>query len=412
MENFDVKLRNYVKLAVRVGVNIQKGQKLLVRCPVDQAYMARLVMEEAYEAGAENVHIQWNDGAAARINFLKAPDSNFGVERSYDKAFIQYMVDEGYNLISIDAEDPEMLKGVDPERITKNMKVARLNSKPLKDKVMANEVQWSIVAVPGAAWARKVFPNAANDEAAIAAMWEAIFAACRIDDNDPVENWKKHLVNLKSKIATLMELDFQKLHFSNSLGTDLTIELPRGHVWIACGEKATTGNEFVANIPTEEVFTAPLNTSTEGIVYASKPLAHMGDLIEDFWVRFEGGRAVEWDAKKNKNLLDKLITEEKNAEYLGEVALVPHSSPISQSGILWFETLYDENASCHIALGAAYPVCLSGTEGKSEDELSAMGLNNCLSHTDFMIGTADMDIVGTKFDGEHVQVFKNGEWSL
>jgi aminopeptidase len=273
-------------------------------------------------------------------------------------------------------------------------------------------VQWAVVSVPAPAWAKKVFPNAASDEEAINLMWDAIYAASRVDDGDPVENWKKHIVTLDAKKDALMEHNFKSLHFKNSLGTDLVLELPKGHVWVACGEQAKTGFNFIANIPTEEVFTAPLRTGANGIVYSTKPLVFMGDVIDGFWLRFKDGKVVEYDAEKNKHLLEKLLTTHENSEYLGEVALVPHSSPISQSGILWYNTLYDENASCHLALGRGYSYTLSGTEGKNDEELNAMGLNQSLAHEDFMVGSSCLDIIGTTYDGKEVFVFKQGEWAI
>ena len=406
------KLEKYVKMIINVGVNIQKGQKLMIRCPVDCAYFARLATEEAYKAGAEDVIVMWGDEKCARITYLLAPDSNFGKETQWEKERIKYMVEEGYNLLAVSASDPEILKGVDPERIKKNMNVAAVVGKPLSDKVSSSAIQWTIASVPSASWAKKVFPNAASEEAAMEQMWDAIYAASRIDDNDPVENWNKHIANLQQKVDAMMEHNFKSIHFKNSLGTDLTIELPKGHLWVACGEKAGTGYNFIANIPTEEVFTTPLRTGVNGIVYASKPLVHMGNVIEDFWMKFEGGKVVEFGAKTNENLLDSLIHTHENADYLGEVALVPHSSPISQSGILWYNTLYDENASCHLALGKAYPYTVEGALGKSEEELNAMGVNQSLTHADFMMGTADMEIIGTKYDGTQVPVFKGGEWAV
>ncbi|MCL2397640.1 MAG: aminopeptidase [Defluviitaleaceae bacterium] len=406
------KLEKYVKMVVNVGVNIQPGQKLMIRCPVDCAYFARMAMEEAYKAGAEDVMIQWMDEKSARINYLLAPDSNFGKDTQWEKERVKYLVDEGYNMLSVSASDPEILKGVDPERIQKNQKAGSLMMKPLMDKVSSSQVQWTIASVPTEAWARKVFSDASSVEKAMEMMWDAIYAASRVDDNDPVDNWNAHVANLQSKVEALMGHNFEYLRFKNALGTDFTMRLPQGHIWLACGEKAATGNVFIANIPTEEVFTTPHRTGTNGIVYATKPLVYMGDLIEDFWLKFVDGRVVESGAGRNRHLLEKLLTTHENADYLGEVALVPHDSPISQSGILWYNTLYDENASCHLALGRAYATTVQGTEGKSEEELNAMGVNQSLTHEDFMIGSADLEIIGVTYDGKEVPVFVNGNYAI
>ena len=407
------KLQKYVKLAVNVGVNIQKGQKLLIRCPVDCAYFARLAMEEAYKAGAQDVQVFWNDEKCGRINYLLAPDSNFGIEVEWEKARIRHLVDEGYNMLAVYATDPEILKGVDPERILKNQKVAMETGKPLRDKVASSEIQWTLVSVPTEAWAKKVFPSAKSDEEAMSLMWDAIFAATRVDDNsDAVENWKNHIATMQKKSDAMMAHNFKYLRFKNAAGTDLEIQLPEGHLWVACGEEAGTGYNFVANIPTEEVFTAPHRTGTNGVVYATKPYVYMGDVIDGFWFKFKDGKVVDFGAKKNQHLLEKMLKTHPNSDYLGEVALVPHSSPISQSGILWYNTLYDENASCHLALGNAYPYTVKGALGKSEDELIAMGVNQSMTHEDFMMGSADMSIIGVTYDGKEVAVFEQGEWAI
>ena len=408
----DKRLEKYVKLVVNVGVNIQKGQKLLIRCPVDCAYFARMAMEEAYKAGAADVSILWGDEISGRINYLMAPDENFGIETEWEKARVKHFVDQGYNMLAVYATDPEILKGVDTERIQKNQKVLATTNKPLSDKVSSSLIQWTLASVPTPSWAKKVFPNAKSEDEAMGLMWEAIYKAARVDDNDPVENWKKHIANLQSKVDVLMEHNFKSIHFKNAAGTDLEVGLPKGHMWVACGEKAATGNNFIANIPTEEVFTSPLRTGVNGVVYATKPLVFMGDVIEELWLKFENGKVVDYGASKNKNLLEKLLTTHPNADYLGEVALVPHSSPISQSGILWYNTLYDENASCHLALGKAYPYTVEGALDKTEEERIEMGVNHSLTHEDFMMGSADMDIVGTTYDGNKVQVFKGGEWAF
>lgn len=404
-------LEKYVKMIVRVGVNIQDGQKLMIRCPVDCAYFARLAMQEAYDAGASNVIIRWVDEKSSRIHYLSAPDSAFGIERGWEEEYIKYIIEEKYNLLAVSASDPEALKGVNPDRITKDQKVLSQINKPLSDKLSKSEIQWTIASVPTLAWAKKVFPDASSDDLAMEKMWDAIMKASRIDEKDPVDNWKSHIFNLQQKANFLMQNNFKELHFKNKLGTDLRMQLPDNHIWVSCGEPAGTGHNFIANIPTEEVFTAPYRTGTNGIVYATKPLVHMGDVIDNFWIKFENGKVVEFYAEKNQDLLKELIYTHPNADYLGEIALVPNLSPISQSGILWYNTLYDENASCHIALGRAYPTTVKGTEGKTEEELNEMGVNQSLTHSDFMIGSPDMNITGIKHDGTKVPVFIDGNWA-
>ena len=405
-------LEKYAKLIINKGVNIQPGQKLMIRSGVEQAFFARVLAQAAWDAGAADVYIQYNDEIASRIAFLSAPDERFPYVPDWLASQIDYVVKKGYNLVSIISQDPEILKGVDPERISKQMKAMAPIGKPLSDQATSNAIQWSLASVPNPAWARKVFPDAATDEEAIDNMWEAIYHASRIDDNDPIDNWNAHIASLSGNAKKLMNHNFTHLTLTNDLGTDLTLELPTGHIWVACGEEAQTGNTFIANIPTEEVFTAPHRTGTNGIVYATKPLIYMGNVIDDFWIQFKDGEAIAWDAKVGKEILEKLLHNHANAKFLGEVALVPHSSPISQSGLLWYNTLYDENASCHLALGRGYNFTLAGTENKTEAELIAMGLNQSMEHSDFMIGSADMRITGTTHDGKEVTVFEQGEWVL
>jgi len=399
-------------MVINVGVNIQKGQKLLINCPVDCAYFARMAMEEAYKSGAEDVMIEWADEYSDRINYLLAPDSNFGKEIAWKAERFKYLVDEGYNFLAVEASDPEILKDVDPERIQKNQRAARKIRKPFSDKVSSYEIQWCIACVPTIAWAKKVFPNAKNDDEAMELMWDAVFHATRIDDNDPIKNWESHIENLIQKRDALMKHNFKYIHFKNSLGTDLEIQLPKDHIWVSSGEKAGTGYSNVPNIPTEEVFTAPLKNGVNGIVYSTKPLTYMGDIADDFWLRFKDGKVIEYGAKKNKHILEMLLYTHKNGDYLGEVALVPYDSPISKSGITWYNTLYDENSSCHLGLGNASKTNIKGGAGKSDDELDAMGINRCLASQEITVGSSDLEIIGVTHDGKEVAVFKEGNFVI
>jgi len=409
----DERIKKYAQAVVNIGVNIQPGQNLVIYSDINAADFARVVFEEAYLRGAADVLLFWADEVCARHHYLLAPEENFGKVAEWRRARMQHLVDEKYHALYIASTDPENLKGVCTERIDRDQRAFSAMNKPRSSQTMANEVQWNVCSVPSVVWAKKVFPNAASDDEAVKLMWEAIFTACRIDDkSDPIENWRKHTQYLQEKANALNAHNFKSLKFTNSLGTDLEMELPENHQWVACGEKSQAGVEFVANMPTEEIFTAPKRDGVNGIVYSTKPFVYMGDLVEDFWIRFKDGKAVEYAAKKNQQLLEKLLAADEGSSFLGEVALVPHSSPISQSGILWYETLYDENASCHLALGKAYPTCVKDTSGKSEDELAALGLNQSLEHEDFMIGSADTDIVGITHDGQEIQIFKQGEWAL
>jgi len=409
----DNRLKKYIEAVVGIGINIQPGQNLLVSCSTDNAHIARLVMEVAYSRGASDVMISWSDDACERIRYLMATDESFGKVPEWMRARMQHLVDNKYHSLYVGSDDPEALKGVDPDRIEKDDEAFSEMWKPRSNQMMASELQWCNASVPSVAWAKKVFPNTKSDEEAVELMWEAIYTACRIDnETDPVENWKKHVQTLQAKTSVLNEYNFKNLRFTNSKGTDLIVELPANHIWVGGSVKTKTGVNFVPNMPTEEVLTAPQKDGVNGIVYATKPLSYMGDVIDDFWLRFEDGKVVEYSATKNENLLKKLIEFDDGSSFLGEMALVPNSSPISQSGILWYNTVYDENASCHFALGEAYPMCVKGAIDKSEEEQLSMGLNQSLEHADFMVGSADMDIVGTTQDGQEVQVFKQGEWAF
>ena len=285
--------------------------------------------------------------------------------------------------------------------------------KPISEKMMNDEIQWSIIAIPSLEWAAKVFPDAKSHEEAVNFMWEAIFSANFIDDHsDPIDNWNTHIEKLSAYIQKMQNYNFKSITFTNGLGTNLEIGLPKGHIWVSCNVKAKTGNNFVFNIPTYEIFTAPNRNEVNGIVYSTKPLVYMGNIIDKFWFRFEKGRVIEYKAEVGNEFLEKMLTLHPNADFLGEVALVPHSSPISKSGLLWYNTLYDENASCHLALGSGYSFTVSGMDSLSEEEKIEKGLNQSLSHHDFMVGSECLDIIGKTQDGEEVQIFKKGEWAM
>ncbi|MCL1925367.1 MAG: aminopeptidase [Defluviitaleaceae bacterium] len=406
------KIEKYARLAIEKGVNLQEGQKLLIRSDVESAYFARTLAKIAWEKGAKDVMIRWQDERFDRDRYLGGSDDIFGIDNKWFAEQTKHIVDEGYQMIAILSSNPESFKGIDPERVSKEQSKMQEDNKPLRDLVSSSGIQWNLIAIPCAEWASKVFPEAKSEEEAIEKMWEAIFVATRIDDNDPIENWNNHIKALSSQAQKLQDYNFKSLIFKNSLGTNLEIGLPKDHVWVSCGEEAKTGNAFIANIPTEEVFTAPHKDEVNGIVYATKPLVYLGNVIDKFWVKFEKGRAVEYKAEIGNDVLEKMITVHPNADFLGEVALVPQSSPISTSGILWYNTLYDENASCHIALGNGYSYTVAGTEGLSEEELMAKGLNQSMSHNDFMIGSACLEIIGKTYDAKDVPVFKDGEWAI
>ena len=409
---FQKLLKDYVKLLVRVGLNVQKGQKVVVTSPVDCADIARLAVEEAYAAGAKDVIMRWGDDKISRLRYDNADDSVFNQFEEWTKLMLDTLSKEKAAFLSFSAADPEALLGVDPDRIMRYQTAARNALADYQKRSMNNEVQWTVASVPTEKWAKKVFPNATDSKEAIELLWRAIFSSSRVDGNDPAANWEQHKENLGKRAKKLNDYQFKTIKMKNSIGTDIEIGMPENHKWICAGERSRDDVEFLANIPTEEIFTAPHMNGANGKVVGSKPLVYNGNLIDGFEVEFKDGLVTSVKAKTNEELLKKLVASVPNADRLGEIALVPFNSPISQSNILFYNTLYDENASCHLAFGKAYPSCLKGGELMSKDELVKSGINDSLEHTDFMFGTADMEIKGVCKDGTEVDIFVDGDFAL
>lgn len=405
------KLKKYARLIVETGVNLKKGQTLVVGAPVECAEFARLVASAAYKAGARDVVMNYNDEAFSKIRFMSAPEEVFDEFPEWRKQMMIGYARQGAAFVTIASSDPEILKQADPERIARAQRAGATALKEYRQRLMSNQNAWCIASVPTKAWARKVFAGE-SEERAVELLWDAILRTVRVDaDGDPVAAWKAHQARLKQSKDFLNECNFKYLRYKNSLGTDLTVELPDGHIWLSGAELTPDGREFIANMPTEEVFTMPKKTGVNGTAVSAKPLNYHGNLIEDFTLRFERGKVVEYEAKKGREILQKLLEADENAVYLGEVALVPHDSPISNLNILFYNTLFDENASCHLALGKAYPTCIAGGASMSKEELERAGVNDSLIHEDFMIGTKDLEIVGVKQDGEEIVVFQQGNFA-
>ena len=409
MEN---KLREYAKLLVEVGLNVQKGQTLLIQSPVDCAYFARLCADAAYDAGCREVVMNWGDDYLTRARYLHAADEVFDEVPEWRRHFCNDYAAEGAPRLVIVAEDPETLKGVDSGRIVRAQRAAGAALEPYYHTYMNNEAPWCVASIPIPAWAAKVFPGVPEAEA-MQKLWDAIFETVRITgDGKAVERWHAHLATLEARKNKLNELRFKSLHYTNSLGTDLTIELPEGHLWAAGNGATPKGQVFVANMPTEEIFTAPHRLGINGVVYAALPLVENGNIIDGFRFVIKDGRIVESHAKVGEEFLKAAYTVDEGASYFGEVALVPYDSPISNQGILYYNTLFDENARCHLAFGEAYPECLEGGNDMTREELLAHGLNWSINHVDFMVGTADLSIVGTTHDGREIPVFVNGNFAI
>ncbi len=407
-QEFNGLLAKYADVVVRIGLNLRKGQRLLLRGILEDASLMRKVTESAYKAGAVYVEPIYTDERIARIRFEHAdPESLTEVPNWMLTRYEEYYERMDAEL-AIHSSDPELLAGIDPELIAKNRKASAEKFEPLRK--YENTTNWCVVATASPAWARKVFPDVPAKEA-VEKLWAEIFASCRIYEADPVAAWQEHVEKLKKYRNYLNAQKFTALHYQ-SPGTDLTIGLPEQHLWQGAQAEFKNGITGIPNLPTEEVFTTPHKDQVDGTVASTMPLNYGGVLIEDFSLTFENGRAVKVSAKKGEETLKKLIETDENAARLGECALVPNSSPISQRKILFYNTLFDENASCHVAIGNSYRDTIVGGEDMTEEEFAAAGGNKSLTHVDFMIGSDKLDIDGVKADGSRVAVFRKGEWTV
>ena len=406
-------LKKYADFIIRVGVNVQPGQTLIINGVLETAPLTRLCVKAAFEAGARDVRVDWADEACSRIRMeMGSEEALCDVKPYVLRSYLDFAESEGgVCVLHLLADDPEVYAGLDAAKINRVGLARRTALKPWRVYTMNDKVQWCIAAMPSESWAKLIFPELPAQEA-IEKLWAAIFDVCRVTGGDPVGEWRAHLdklVDLKDKMNAY---DFESVHFTSSNGTDLTIGLADGAVWESACSTDDRGTVFLPNIPTEEVFTAPHKDKVNGIVYGTKPYAYNGQLIKDFWVRFENGRVVEHGAAENAALLGELLDTDEGARGIGEVALVPASSPINRSGLLFYNTLFDENAACHIAFGASYPgTCVGGKE-MTEEQLLAHGMNQSAIHEDVMVGAEDTCITGLTRDGRTVQIFEGGEWVL
>ncbi len=410
---FEEKLRLYAKTAVRTGINIKENQEVLLSAPITCVDLARLITEEAYLAGAKNVFVKYVDEELTYQRYKNAPDSSF--EDEFPTWLVEErktLLDRGCAVIGISAGNPELLKDVDQERvgtwIKKQSKAMEENSFRLSGK---NEVQWLVISAPNEAITKKMYPDMDIAEAT-KLHWDEIFNACRITNGKPVEEWAEHVANIKSKVKWLNEEKFEALHFENSdKSTDLMIGLVDEHVWCGAGDDTLDGHPFMPNLPTEEVFTMPHSHKVDGVIKSTKPLNYNGNLIDNFTLTFKDGEIVEYDAKVGLDALKNLLEADDGARRIGEVALVPDDSPISNSGKVFYNTLFDENASCHLAFGRAYPTNIENGANTPKPELKEKGANSSIIHVDFMVGSKDLNITGITKDGKKVPVFVNGNWA-
>ncbi|MEK8132611.1 aminopeptidase [Paenibacillus filicis] len=403
-------LENYAELAVKVGVNVQQGQTVVVMAPISAASLVRLIVTSAYQAGARHVHVEYNDEELSLIKYRLAPEEALGEYPMWRAKSMEEYAENGAAFIQIYSPNPDLLNGVDASRISAATKAAAHALSKYRAYLMNHTNSWTLISYATPEWAAKVFPGLPAEEA-VAKLWEKIIDATRLEAIDPIQAWKEHNATLLQKVELLNGKRYKQLHYT-AAGTDLTVDLPEQHVWLGGAKGNGKGHLFNPNMPTEEVFTMPHKDSVNGTVRSTKPLNYNGQVIDGFSLTFKDGKVVDFTAEQGSDALTKMLETDEGAGSLGEIALVPHDSPISNSNVIFYNTLFDENASCHLALGQAYPVNLNGGTSMQPEELLAHGANRSLIHVDFMIGSPDMNIDGVTQDGKTEAIFRNGNWAI
>lgn len=411
LPNFKENLAKYAKLLVSTGINVQPGHTVQLTIGVEQAELARLIVKEAYAHGAAEVLVNWLDDVIARERLVNVDVELLEQVHPQRITEMNYLLERKASRLVVLSDDPGAYDGVDPEKLSRNARALSQALNPMRQASQANKISWTLGAASGLEWAKKVFPNAASDEEAVDLLWDQIFKTCRIYEEDPIKAWEEHEARLVAKAKVLNDEQFVKLHYT-APGTDLVLGMPKNHLWEAAGSINAQGEKFIANMPTEEVFTAPDYRVADGYVTSTKPLSYNGNIIEGIKVTFKDGEIVDVTAEKGDEVMKKLVFDNAGARGLGEVALVPDKSPISQSGVTFFNTLFDENASNHLAIGQAYAFSIEGGTEMSQEELKEAGLNRSDVHVDFMIGSNKMNIDGIREDGTRVPIFRDGEWAI
>jgi len=403
------RLRRYAKLIARMGANVQKGQDALLMAGLDQPEFVAMVAEELYKLGARKVHVKFSYQPLQKIEIQHASLETLSTVDAHEEAELKFMADNMPCRVVLTSADPDGLKGVDVAKMSKSQQARFPVIKPYREAIDGKH-QWCIAAVPGAAWAKKVFPGL-RASTAIEKLWEAILSTARVDE-DPIAAWEAHNADLAARCEYLNNLGIETLEYHSANGTDLRVGMIEEGIFCGGGETTQSGVFFNPNIPTEECFISPMKGVAEGIVYSTKPLSYHGQLIENFWLRFEEGRVVESHAEKNDELLQKMLDMDDGARYLGECALVPFDSPINNTGLLFYNTLFDENACCHLALGRGFSDCIRDHHNRSLAEIQELGVNESMIHQDFMIGTEDLEIIAHCRDGKSIKIFENGTWAF
>lgn len=403
-------LHRYAQVLLQKGIHLQRQQILVINAPVESSSFVTILTKEAYECGASQVVCNWRCDDMARLRYEYEDQKQFESLPDWRRDFSLHYYRQGAAFLSLIAANPYLMNGIDTKKIFAWQKAQNTALKEYIDGMMASKTTWLVAAVPSAVWASLLYPDA-SPEAAYESLWQQILQSSRADGQDPLADWDNHLAALAQRRQWLTDQHFTSLHYTNSLGTDLVVSLPKTHIWQGGAEESGSHILFNANIPTEEVYSAPQADAVNGIVYSTKPLVYNGNIIDKFHMTFKDGKAVAAHAETGNDVLQKLLAIDEGACRLGEVALIPYHSPISLSNILFYETLFDENASCHLALGAAYPTCLAGGAAMTKDEAVQAGINDSMIHVDFMVGSPDLSIVGTKEDGTTVPVFVQGDWA-
>lgn len=402
------KLRAYASLIAKMGVNIKKGQDVVINAELDQPEFICMLVDECYKCGARRVDVQWSHQPLTKINVRHMSLKTLSALENWELERLEHRVNTLPAMIHIISDDPDGLRGINQEKFSKASQRKYGIIKPYRDR-MTNKYQWCVAAVPGVKWAKKLFPNDTKNRA-VEKLWDLILKASRAD-TDPLTQWEEHNKDIHEKCEYINSLNLVSLHYTSSNGTDFTVGLAPGTRFLGAAEPTSDGILYNANIPSEEIFISPMRGVAEGVVYSSMPLSYQGELIDNFKLVFKNGRVVEYSAEQNEELLGKMLSMDEGASYLGECALVPYDSPIRQTGVLFYNTLFDENASCHLALGDAYPETLTDFDNLTMEEYREHGMNSSIIHEDFMIGTRDLSIVGTTANSKKVQIFKNGNWA-
>lgn len=402
-------MKKYAEATVKIGVNVQPGQQVIIYADIESIEFVRYVSEAAYQAGAESVRVEWSDQELTKTDYQYRTEESLSFVPAWKEEQLKEMTEKVPCRIHILSADPDGLNGIDRHKMQVTQQNRYKVTKKYSDE-LENKEQWTIVAIPSKKWAKKVFPECSEEEA-VEKLWNAILETVRIsEDNDPVEAWNRHNENFKEKCKILNDYRFEKVVYKSGNGTDFTAWLIPQALWLGGGETALSGIYFNPNMPTEEIFTSPMKGKAEGTLVSTKPLSYQGKLIENFSITFKDGKAVEWKAEKGEDALEKMITADEGAAMLGELALVPCESPIDKLNILFYNTLFDENASCHVALGRGFSNTIEGFETMTKEETDALGINDSMIHVDFMIGAPDLSIKGYTRDGKEVEIFRNGKW--